>query len=363
MYCVQPLLPELADAFNVSAASSSLAVSLTTGTLAATLLVSGLLTERVARKPMIVLSLAVTALLTTAGTAASSWTMFLMSRALAGVAFAGLPAIAMAYIGEEMAPRVAGLSMGIYVAGTAVGGMSGRLLAAMLTDAYGWRSAVAATGVFGLVTAGLVAALLPSARHLRKSGSDAPGLFEVYRTHLRNGQLRRMYALGFLFMGAFVAVYNYLTFRLVEPPYALDHSALGLVFLIYLVGLISSPWAGAAAGTRGRRRALALSLILMLVGAALTMAAPLAMIVTAVGLLTFGFFAAHSVTSTWVGRHAGGHRAQASSLYIVFYYVGASVTGTIAGTFWARYGWPGVTVLVAAQLLVALWLLSGMRAD
>ncbi len=330
MYCVQPLLPAFATAFDVSAAASSLAVSLTTGALSATLLLSGSVSERFARKNMIVVSLAATAVLTMLCVTATSWTTFLVMRALAGVAFAGLPAIAMAYVGEEIARPAAGLAMGIYVGGTAVGGMSGRLLTSTLTDAYGWRVAIGVTGLLGIGATVLVAALLPRARHVRPRALSAAHLLATYRAHLSDADMRKLIALGFLYMGAFVAIYNYLTFRLVGPPYSLGHSAIGSVFLLYLIGMMSSPWAGATAGTWGRRRTLGLSLVLMLVGVALTLLTNLAGVIVGVGLLTFGFFAAHAVTSTWIGVRARGGHAQASSLYIVFYYIGASVTGTLA---------------------------------
>jgi len=358
MYCVQPLLPELAAAFDVSAATSSLAVSLTTGALAATLLLGGSVSERVERKTMIVASLGATAVLTMLCSTATSWSAFLTMRVLAGIAFAGLPAIAVAYVGEEIAPRAAGLAMGLYVGGTAVGGMSGRLLAATLTDALGWRVGVGATGALGVVAAVLVAVLLPRAKHVRPDALGVDNLLAVHRAHLADPHLRQLFAQGFLYMGVFVAIYNYLAFRLIAPPYSLGHATIGSVFLLYLVGMVSSPWAGAIAGTRGRGRTLGWSLMLMLVGAALTLVTSLVAIIVGVGLLTFGFFAAHAVTITWVGVRAGTHQSQAASLYVVSYYLGASVTGTLAGVFWTRYGWNGVAGLAIVQTIAGLMLLN-----
>jgi YNFM family putative membrane transporter len=71
-------------------------------------------------------------------------------------------------------------------------------------------------------------------------------------------------------------------------------------------------------------------------------------------VLTFGFFGAHSVASSWVGRRAVQARAQASSLYLFFYYFGSSVVGSLGGIAWADWGWPGVTVLIGALSLAAL---------
>lgn len=354
MYCVQPLLPALAASFAVSAAAASLAVSVTTGALSVTLLVGGTVSARVPRKTLIVASLVATSALTLVSVTADTWAWFLLYRALAGIAFAGLPAIAMAYIGEELSPDASGLAMGLYVAGTAVGGMSGRLLASALTDVFGWRAAVGATGILGVLAAVAVSVLLPPAAEARRGPRATNELLHSYLRLFANPALRRVLALGFLFMGVFVAVYNYLTFLLVAPPYELGHTAIGSVFLLYLVGMVSSPWAGARASARGRRRTMTTSLWVMFLGTALTWLPWMSTIILGVGLITFGFFAAHAVASSWAGHLAAGRQAQAASLYIVCYYIGASVTGTLAGVFWTTYGWTGVVGLALAQTGLAL---------
>jgi YNFM family putative membrane transporter len=361
MYCVQPLLPELVRAFQVSPASSSLAVSVTMAALSATLLTGGAMLERVPRKSLIVAALTATAVLTLASALADAWWLFLLARALIGVALAGLPAIAMAYVGEELSRPAAGLGMGLYVAGTAVGGMSGRLVISALTDAYGWRPAVGIIGIVGLGAAGLVGILLPRASHPMATPFGPGHLLRIFTAHLARVRLRRLYAVGFLFMGVFVALYNYLTFHLTAPPFGLGQTAVGMVFLLYLLGMLSSPWAGAVSESLGHHQTLALSLTVMLVGSALTLIAWLPSTIAGLGLMTCGFFAAHAVTSTWIGLSADAHRAQASSLYLVFYYLGASVSGTIAGWFWTRLGWSGVVGLACVETVAALALLASMR--
>lgn len=355
LYCVQPLLPELARDFDVNAATASLAVSLTTGCLALGLLALGHVAEGWGRKPLIVIALLAASILTVAAAAAPTWGSFLLVRALEGFVFAGLPAVAMAYIGEEIAPGSSGLAMGIYVAGTAFGGMTGRLVGASITEVATWRIALGAIGMSGLAAALLVATLLPASRHphAHLDPSTGPGR---RATALPATNLAGLYAQGFLFMGTFVAVYNYLTFRLVAPPYSLGHTAVGSIFVLYLVGMISSPWAGTLAGRLGSKRTLRICLGLVAAGLITTLAGPLPLVIAGVGLITFGFFAAHAVTSNWVSAAAGARRARGAALYLFFYYVGASVTGTAAGWFWERFGWHGVIAITLLQLVVALGL-------
>jgi YNFM family putative membrane transporter len=109
-------------------------------------------------------------------------------------------------------------------------------------------------------------------------------------------------------------------------------------------------------GRLGRHRILSLNLGLMVAGMLATAVPWLPAVVGGVALVTFGFFGAHSVSSAWVALRAREGKAQASALYLVFYYAGSSVAGTSGGLFWARLGWPGVVGFVVALLAIALWI-------
>jgi YNFM family putative membrane transporter len=172
--------------------------------------------------------------------------------------------------------------------------------------------------------------------------------------HARDEGLPWLFAEGFLLMGCFVTSYNYIGFRLLEPPYSLSQTGAGAIFTVYLVGIGSSAWVGALAGRLGRRNVFWATVLLMLGGLALTLLEPLAAVVAGIAVLTFGFFGAHSVLSSWVGLRARQARAQASSLYLLSYYLGASAVGWCGGLFWAAWGWGGVTGFLGGLLAVAL---------
>jgi YNFM family putative membrane transporter len=161
-------------------------------------------------------------------------------------------------------------------------------------------------------------------------------------------------------MGSFVTIYNYIGYRLLAPPYSLSQTAVGTIFTVYLVGIGSSAWLGDLGGRIGRGRLLWVTIVIMLAGVAATFARPLATIVAGIALLTFGFFAAHSIVSSWVGLRAHHARAQASSLYLFFYYTGSAIAGSVGGFFWTAGGWRGVAGFVCGLLVVgvllALWL-------
>ena len=354
MYCVQPLLPLFAREFHISAAVSSLAISSVTGSVAVAILLAGSVSEAWGRKPVMTASMFASAALTTLSPLAPTWGSFLGMRTLEGLAFSGLPAVAMAYLSEEMHPSSVGLAMGLYVGGTAVGGLSGRLLIGLLTDWQGWRFALGVVGGIGLLAAFIFWRSLPRSAHFHARPMHTGALLKSFAHHLSEPGLRLLVVEGFLLMGAFVSVYNYIGFRLTAAPYLLTHAQVGFVFAVYLVGTVSSAWVGHLAGRLGRRNVFWFVVALMLVGLLITLLKPLVVIILGLTIFTFGFFGAHSVLSSWVGLRAQHSKAQASSLYLFFYYLGSSIAGTAGGYFWKLYGWVGVVMFLSGLLLIAL---------
>jgi YNFM family putative membrane transporter len=176
--------------------------------------------------------------------------------------------------------------------------------------------------------------------------------------HLRDPGQLRLEMIGALLMGTFVAVYNGVGFRLEAPPYGLGQAAIAAIFLVYPIGSLSSAVAGRLADRVGRRRVLPVGVVIAVAGVAVTALHPLPLVIGGIILLTIGFFAAHSVASSWVGRRAQSAPAQASALYLLAYYAGSSIAGPLGGAAWSAGGWGDVTalatVLLGAALLVAL---------
>jgi YNFM family putative membrane transporter len=354
LYCVQPLMPVFARDFHVSAAQSSLPLSLTTGLLAPAMILAGVLSESHGRKAMMAASLLASSVLTVVCALVPHWPTFLVLRGLAGIAFAGLPAISLAYLSEELDATSVGLGVGLSIGGNGLGGMSGRLLTGLIADLVSWRYALGAIGGLGLVATFIFWRTLPPSRHFRPRSTRFRELLRVFGAQLRDGRLVPLFAIGFLLMGGLVTTYNYITYHLLDPPYSLGQTGVGLIFSVYLVGIFASAFIGARADRVGRGRMLVLMTLVMLIGIALTLAGPLAVVVLGIATVTFGFFGGHSVASSWVGLRARDAKAQAASLYLFWYYVGSSIAGTVGGLFWERAHWPGVAAFVAVLLVLAL---------
>jgi YNFM family putative membrane transporter len=346
LYSTQAVLPELAASFHVTPARSAWSLSLATVGLGAALLVTGPMSERIGRTRLIHLSLWLSGLVGLACAVAPGWHVLLGLRLAQGVALAGLPAVATAYLREELHASTHARAAGLYIGGTALGGMAGRLVTGAVADACGWRWGLAAVAVVGLACAALVGALLPASRNFVPRGSRPAS-----RRAFTDPALLGLYAIGACAMGAFVAVYNATGFRLTSAPFGLGAGAAGTVFLVYPVGTISSALSGRLADRFGRRAVLPFGCLILAAGVLLTLPDSLPVIVVGLALLTAGFFCVHGIASGWVPvrAHAGGvPAAQAASLYLFAYYAGSSAFGSLAGTAWTLGAWPAVVVLALA---------------
>ncbi|MCT4717194.1 MFS transporter [Enterobacteriaceae bacterium H18W14] len=354
LYCVQPILPVLSQEFGVTPASSSISLSISTAMLAIGLLFTGPLSDAVGRKPVMVTALLLASCCTLLSTMMTSWHGILMMRALIGLSLSGVAAVGMTYLSEEIHPSVVAFSMGLYISGNSIGGMSGRLLSGVITDFFNWRIAVAAIGCFALASALMFWKILPESRHFRPSSLRPKTLFINFRLHWRDQGLPLLFAEGFLLMGAFVTLFNYIGYRLMDAPWFLSQAVVGLLSVAYLTGTWSSPKAGAMTTKFGRGPVMIFSTGVMLLGLILTVFSPLLVIFSGMLLFSAGFFAAHSVASSWIGPRAKRARGQASSLYLFSYYLGSSLAGTLGGVFWHQFGWYGVAGFIGSLLVIAL---------
>ena len=358
LYAPQPLLPLLSHDLHVSPAGASLALAVSTATLALALLPAGWLSDMYGRTRVMGFSLLAASVLGLLCAAAPGYGALLILRALQGAALAGMPAVGMAYLAEEIHPGSLGSSIGLYIGGNALGGMTGRLLGGVLAEHGDWRAALAGVGLLSLVCAALFWRLAPPSRHHVPARFAPRRALASLTVNLRDRGQLRLEAMGALLMGTFVAVYNGVGFRLEAAPYHLGATAIAAIFLIYPIGSVSAAVAGTLAD---RRRVLPAGVAIALSGVVVTTCRPLPLIVLGIALLTIGFFAAHSVASSWVGRRARTAPAQASALYLLAYYAGSSLAGPLGGAAWSAGQWTDVAAFAAALLVIAFALSLRLR--
>ena len=360
MYCTQALLPALSAFYRITPATAALSVSLTTGMLALTIIPASVLSERYGRTTVMLTSGVVSSVIGLLLPFSPSLTVLLVGRALHGIALAGIPAVAMAFLAEEVHASSLGSAMGRYIAGTTIGGLAGRLIPSLVVDVSSWQVALLVCSLTTLVGTVAFALLVPRSRFFTPKAVGLRATMHNVAAHLRNPVLLKLFGLGFALMGGFVTVYNYLGYRLSAAPFELASSTVGLIFLLYLAGTVTSSIAGRLADRRGRAVVLGAALPIAAGGLLMTVPHSLAAIIVGTGVFTAGFFAAHTVASGWVGAVARRDRAEASALYLFSYYLGGSVAGACGGLAYSVGGWSTTVAFVGALLLAALLLAASL---
>lgn len=354
LYSPQAVLPLIAHDLGIGAAHAALAVSAATIGLAIGVIPWAALADRIGRVQVMTVSVSAATVLGLLVPFAPSYQLLLAGRVLEGFLLAGVPAVAVAYLTEEINAGHAARAAGTYVAGTTIGGLSGRLVTGPIAEFASWRVGVLTVAALCGLAACAFVKLAPPALGFTPSRSHRD-LGRRLWTNLRSPRQLVLYGQGFLLMGGFVAIYNFLGFRLMAAPFHLPQTVVSLVFLAYLAGTWASARAGAEAARFGRRTVLLASIATMIVGVGITLSSSLVAVLAGLVIATAGFFGAHAIASGWVGAAAAEGKAQASALYNLFYYAGSSAIGWFGGVAFDAAGWPAVAgVVIALSVLAAL---------
>ena len=349
LYCTQALMPTLTASLHASPAQAALTVSAATGVLAVSILPASVLSERFGRGRVIVASALAATLLGLLLPLAPGLGWLVAGRALQGLLVAGVPATAMAWLAQEIHPRDLPRAMGLYVAGNTVGGLLGRLIPSGVLQFAGWRHALGIDMAFALACAILIATVIPAERRFTPKRLRLSSELRTMAAQWRDRRLAGLFGVGFIFMGVFVSLYDFLGYRL-NSTFGLPMSAIGLVFLLYLFGTLASAQAGRMVGHYGRDKALLVGAAMAIVGMPVIAAGQLWLMLPGVALFTYGFFTVHSVASGWVGALAPASRGEASGMYLACYYLGSSIIGYLSGHVMHAFGWWGLVGWLVALI-------------
>jgi predicted MFS family arabinose efflux permease len=367
LYSTQAVLPQIAADLAISPATAALTVSATTLGLAAAVIPWSIVADRIGRIPAMAIGVIAATALGLCAPLSGEIGLFLILRVAEGIALGAVPAVALAYLSEEVRPRYAAAAAGSYIAGTTVGGLLGRIVAGVVGEFAGWRIGIWVVATVCALAAVLFLVLTPRAQGFvpRRFDEQGPSIVARLTASLRSPQLLALYAQGFLLMGAFVAVYNYLGFHLSEPPFLLPVWLVTLLFLAYLAGTVSSPWAGSLASRLGRYPVLLVAILATACGALLMLVPSMPLVLGGLLLFTAGFFAAHAVASGWTPVAATAQtRAQASSLYYFGYYAGSSLFGWALGLAFGAASWTWFVLLIVVMCAVSAAIaMLGLRAS
>mgnify|MGYP005790345283 FL=1 len=361
LYSTQAMLPTFVEVLGFTPTEAALTVSAATGALALCIVPLSILSERFGRGRLLVISAVFATILAFAVPLVGENVLAIIAvRALQGAVLAGAPAVAMAWLSEELDEDILPRAMGLYIAGNTLGGIAGRLIPTGLLDFTGWRGALLGSAAVSAIFAILFVILLPKQENFRPKKLHFKAEIRAMINHWRNLELGLLFLFAFLGMGAFVSMYNFITFQLIHH-FGLPVTLTGLVFLMYLAGTWSSARVGTIINRYGHGKTFVVSAVLYALGIVMTLG-PLPVLLAGMFIFTAGFFAAHSTASGWVGQAAATNRAEASSMYLLCYYAGSSAVGAASGLVFEATSWTGfiafISCFTVAVILIGAWLLK-----
>ncbi len=360
MYATQPLLPELRAEFHTGEAAVGATISALTFACALAAPFVGPLADALGRKRVIVTAILGLALVTFAAAGATTLHALVAWRFVQGLFMPAVFAVTLAYVAEEFPPSIGGRAIGAYIGGNVLGGFLGRYVTALIAGRWDWHAAFVVLGALNLAGGAFVWAALPRAAHFVRQ-SSASGAVRAVGRFVRDPLLLATYAVGSSVLFSLVATLTFVTYHLAAPPFGLGTVALGNVFFVYLVAVVATPLAGRLIDRLGHRVAVLIALATSASGLLLTLVPSVATIVTGLGVMTTGVFAAQAASQGYIGVVARERRSTAAALYLTVYYVGGGLGAIVPAAVWVRGGWPATVALVfavqafAAGIAAVMW--------
>jgi len=255
------VLKDVAAEFGVGKEAVAAAITLTLALRPVGALLFGRLADRFGRRPVLMLDVALYSLFGLCTAFAPNLTVFIIIRALFGVAMGGEWGIGASLTMESVKPEARGLVSGLLQSGYPTGYLLASVVYATLFNTIGWR---------GMFMIGALPALL--VLYIRRHVPESPGwdaqrargsnIFSVLRGHWR------VAAYGIVLMTAFNFFSHgtqdiYPTFLLVQHRF--DAHTTGSIAIIYNFGAILGGWLfGTSSQSWGRRRTIMIGCILSL---------------------------------------------------------------------------------------------------
>jgi YNFM family putative membrane transporter len=351
MYAPQAVLPMMSLEFGVGPAAISQIMTVSALAVAITAPFTGVIADVLGRRFVIAIAIALLVLPGVMMSFSDTLEALLFWRFVQGLLLPPIFAVSVAYIGAEWPAGEATAVTGTFIAATAVGGFSGRMVTAALADPFGWRHALFADAAITALCALAVIALLPRERSFVHGTTLMTSLRQMLR-HLRNPRLLATFGVGFGIMFNFLAAFTYLGFRLAAPPFSLSTTAIGAVFVTYLISIVTAPFTGRLVSHFGRRQFGTIALAVWMCGILLTLAPSLPVIIFGLFMITGAGFYVQVCCQSFVATNAREGNSSAVGLYVTSFYVGGSFGGLIPGLLWSSTGWPGVVWLIVAMLLI-----------
>ena len=361
LFATQAILPSLAKAYGVSPAAMGTAVNASTFGMAVAGLAVAYFSRRINRRRGVIVALALLSIPTALLAVAPDLTTFTMLRVTQGLLMSTAFTLTLAYLAEETCGTATSAAFAAYITGNVASNLFGRLMSASIADTLGLATNFYVFAALNLAGAALVFFAFARMQHAAAVGQATRAPLAIWKLHLQNCQLRATFAIGFCILFAFIGTFTYVNFVLVRPPLSLGMMSVGLVYLVFLPSIITTPLAGRLVARFGTRSTMWGALALAGIGLPLLLTSQIAPILLGLMLVGVGTFLAQAIATGVVGRVAATDPGAASGIYLACYFLGGLVGSAVLGQLFVRLGWPACVAGVALSLIAAAMLAQRLR--
>lgn len=349
LYAPQPLLPVFADSYGISVATAGALMTATLIPLAAAPLLYGYLLAAISPVQLLKFSLLAMAVSCLVFANSNSYTLAFAVRVVQGLLLpAALTAIT-THIAAHSRANELQKNMSLFITGTILGGLFGRLSAGLFATYLSWQ-----IFYYGLALALFLAALL--ARSQPKGGKQVK--ISYARLHIDSliqafatPGVGRLYLSVFCLFFSFVAVLNYLPFIVKDLLGNASEAIYGLMYCGFIMGAVTSLNAERLrlrfGGSKGVMTA---SFAVFLLAIALLFIQQIGVIFVVLFVFCGSMFLVHSLAAAEVNRRSQDNKSIVNALYVTFYYSGGVLGSYLPGLLYQHYGH---TALLASLLTVS----------
>ena len=361
LFAAQAILPTLTKVFGVTPSEMGLAVNASTLGMAVAGIAVALAARGLNRRMGIWIALALLSIPTIGLALTNDLATFAALRIAQGLCMATAFTLTMAYLAEHCSASDSASALAAYVTGNVASNLFGRMLSASLTDTFGLDVNFFVFAALNLLGAAVVYLGLNGVDPMTPVAAQSSSVFGAWARHIQTPRLRAAFAIGFTILFAFIGTFTYVNFELQSPAIGLSSMQLGLVYLIFIPALFTTPLAGAAASAFGVRPVFWSALGVAVIGLPLLLSQDLRMILAGLALVAAGTFFAQAAATGFVSRAALTDRGAASGLYLASYYVGGLTGTALLGPLYQAFGWTACVAAIGAVLTIAMTFAGRLR--
>lgn len=362
MYFIQPILPVLVEHYNISISYASLAMSMHIIGLIAGLIVIGFVSDRKGRRMFIISGIFIATIIVFLLAFIPYFSLIVILRIVQGFPLAGILAVSLAYMSEEIDPKYFSFAASLYISFNGFGGMMGRFVSSYLVEKYSFITTLYVIGIFGLVTLVIIGVLLPKSKFFYKSKRNFIEDFKGFTYHLHDRNMLLMFGLGMVLQISFAGMWTFLPFHLIKEPFNLALHQIAYFYLAYSFGMIIAPIAGWLARKYSMRMLRVIGVIILSTGMCISLGKSLAFVIIGLAIICIGFFTSHSLASATVSNEAEQFKGSASSLYLVSYYFGVAIGSSALAPIWDAFEWNGIIIITSMLPFVYVMIVRYFRS-